>query len=428
VPSFNDLSLSEGIIRNLANEGYLNPTEVQTQAIPLLLAGKDLLALAQTGTGKTAAFCLPAIQKLRAAGLPSRPGQPRVLILVPTRELCLQIADGLGRYGRDLEIKVAAIFGGVEQSGQVSALRAGVDIMVATPGRLVDLLGQQLVKLSLVSVLVLDEADRMMDLGFTEEIEQIIDLLPATRQTALFSATMPSALEGLARNLLKNPARVEVAPSGSVAEAIEQKVILCKQEHKFQLLKKILKEETGLVLVFTRTRETADAVVEYLKQNRMAARALHGEKNQKHRLKALEEFGQGVMRVLVATDIASRGIDVPDIEHVINFELPQEPEVYVHRVGRTARAGAAGRATSFCAEHERNWLERIQRLIGEILPSEHFVGKFEALRLERRVKAPTPGKNQGPGAYLDHSKRQSRKEDGSLKFAHPAFKKKKRRK
>ncbi|MGE3609539.1 MAG: DEAD/DEAH box helicase [Bacteriovoracaceae bacterium] len=418
-----NLSLS---IELLSNIDYEEASPIQREAIPVLLEGHDLLGIAQTGTGKTAAFSLPILQHLLNSPLKRVAGEPRVLILAPTRELCLQITTRLENYGKNLDLKYCALYGGVDQTEQVKALRSGVDIVVATTGRLLDLMEQKQVRLSKIEILVLDEADRMLDMGFIDDIMNLIERLPPKRQTAMFSATMPPEIGKLSNKILKHPKKIEVTPVSSTVDKIEQQVIFCKREDKFQLLKKILKEEKfQLALVFTKTKTTADNVVEYLAQNRLASRALHGDKTQTERNQAMDHFKDGVIKVLVATDIAARGIDISGITHVINFDLPLESESYVHRIGRTARAGRSGLAISFCDDAEKNILDKIQKLIGFEIPSKKYKGTPEILKFKGSKSAPTPGKSQEKTAYLDHSKRQNPIKEGGR--AHPGFKKTKKK-
>jgi ATP-dependent RNA helicase RhlE len=428
VADFKDLNLFPGITENLVSLGYQTPTSIQEEAIPFILEGHDLLGIAQTGTGKTAAFCLPILHRLKTdegKGL-------RALILAPTRELVSQIHASFENYGKSLGLKSVAIFGGVDQKPQVKAIREGVDLIVATPGRLLDLLTQEHLRLSKISMLVLDEADRMLDMGFIEDIELIVKDMPKVRQNLFFSATMPDNVANLAKRILRNPKRVEVTKNSSTVSGIEQKVIFCKREDKFQLLKKILKQdERELVVVFTKTKNSADKVREYLIFNRIASAIFHGDKSQEERERALVNFKKGSMKVLIATDIAARGIDVVGVSHVINFELPLEAENYVHRIGRTARAGKKGMAVTFCEDSEKAILERIEKLIGLKIPSETFKGapeasgKWSEKSSVRAVKAPTPGRSQEKSAFVDHSKRQRVTEEGAPKpKAHPGFRKK----
>jgi ATP-dependent RNA helicase RhlE len=362
---FEAFDLTPPLLRALAEEGYRQPTPIQLEAIPHVLAGKDLLGCAQTGTGKTAAFALPILQRLSRNLGPKRRGA-RVLVLVPTRELAVQVAESFSTYGRHLSLSTTMIFGGVGQGNQVAALRRGVDTVVATPGRLLDLMEQGHVYLQDVETLVLDEADRMLDMGFINPIRRIISKLPARRQNLLFSATMPAPIASLADSILRNPAKVAVNPVASTVQAITQRVLFVEREDKRPLLREILRDPAMTrVLVFTRTKHGADRVTRDLEKASVRAEAIHGNKSQGARQKALASFRAGRIRVLVATDIAARGIDVDGVSHVINFELPNEPESYVHRIGRTARAGAKGVALSFCDRDERAYLRDIERLTRE---------------------------------------------------------------
>jgi ATP-dependent RNA helicase RhlE len=361
--SFSELALIEPIARALRAENYSIPTPIQAAAIPPLLDGRDLLGCAQTGTGKTAAFALPILQRLVGDPRPAPRKGARVLVLAPTRELALQIAESFGAYGRHLGLTRAVIFGGVGQGPQVSALARGVDVLVATPGRLLDLMNQRHANLSGVEVLVLDEADRMLDMGFIRDIRKIVATLPAKRQTLLFSATMPRDIAALADSMLRDPIKVEVAAPATTVEKVDQWVLFVDRENKRHLLAEMLKDpKMTRTLVFTRTKHGANRVTEQLSRMQVRAEAIHGNKSQGARQAALESFRAGRTRVLVATDIAARGIDVDGITHVVNFELPNEPESYVHRIGRTARAGARGIALSFCDRDERSYLRDIERL------------------------------------------------------------------
>jgi len=364
-PSFDSLGLAEPLRLALKAEKYLTPTPIQVQAIPILLKGKDLLGVAETGTGKTAAFALPLLNNLFLnKSEPRTPGAPRALILAPTRELAGQIGERINAYGRHLNLRAAVIFGGVGQGQQVSALRSGVDILIATPGRLLDLCAQRHVRLDKVSILVLDEADRMLDMGFIHDVRKIVGFCRKERQTLLFSATMPPSIAKLAHDILRNPVRVDISPVKVTVERIEQRVYFVGANDKRALLTDLLKAPAmGQAIVFTRTKRGADRVCRHLVQAGLVAVALHGNKAQNARVRALDGFRSGKVRVLVATDIAARGIDVPGISHVINFELPNEPESYVHRIGRTARAGAQGIALSLCDQSERPYLKAIERLM-----------------------------------------------------------------
>ncbi len=375
---FSELPLNPLILKNLEDSGYTTPTPIQREAIPHLLEGKDLLGIAQTGTGKTAAFSLPIINFLTNNPKEVKSLAPRVLILSPTRELASQIAANIQKYSKGLHIGTTVIFGGVGQAPQVAAIRRGLDIIVATPGRLLDLMDQGLLKIDTIEVFVLDEADRMLDMGFIHDIKKVIAKLPKDRHTLLFSATMPDEISNLASRLLKNPVRVEVTPPSSTVERIDQRVIFTQRVHKYQLLRKILGEEgVTLTLVFTRTKHGANKIVDYLAHHQIPSAAIHGNKSQSARESALSSFKDGKIKVLIATDIAARGLDINGVSHVINFDLPVEAESYVHRIGRTARAGKEGDAISFCDETERDALSRIQKLIKLRLITEEFVGEAE---------------------------------------------------
>jgi ATP-dependent RNA helicase RhlE len=362
--NFTDLELSAPLLKALTAEGYEIPTPIQAQAIPHLLAGRDLLGIAQTGTGKTAAFALPMLQYLAAKPSRPEPRTCRALILSPTRELAAQIGQSFRTYGRFLRLSHAVVFGGVSINNQIRALQGGVDILVATPGRLVDLIERRAVNLSKVEIFVLDEADQMLDLGFIHAIRKLVGMLPPKRQNLFFSATMPKEISGLADGLLKNPARVEVAPVATTAERVEQHLIHVAQANKLKVLADLLANpQMSRTLVFTRTKHGADKVAKGLNQAKLGASAIHGNKSQNQRERALAEFKNGKIHVLVATDIAARGIDIDSVSHVVNYDLPHVPESYVHRIGRTARAGAAGTAIAFCDPDERSLLRDIERLI-----------------------------------------------------------------
>jgi ATP-dependent RNA helicase RhlE len=362
------LGVSEPILRALAAENYLTPTPIQAQAIPLILAGRDVLGLAQTGTGKTAAFGLPLLQRLAQDNKAVLSKCVRALILAPTRELAIQIHDSLKIYGRNLKLRHAVVLGGVNQNKQVSALRHGVDVLVATPGRLLDLVQQKAVRLDTTTTLVIDEADRMFDMGFIRDVRRIVSMLPRSRHSLLFSATMPNEVAHLVREILHNPARVEVSPARITADRIEQHVYFVDAHDKRAKLVELLRDPgMARVIVFTRTKHGANKVAATLDKAGHSAAAIHGNKSQNARQAALESFRRGHARVLVATDIAARGIDVDDITHVINFELPDVAESYVHRIGRTARAGSGGIAISFCDREERDNLRAIERLVKQPL-------------------------------------------------------------
>ena len=365
---FSELGLAETLQRALAEREHTTPTPIQAQAIPEVMAGRDVLAIAQTGTGKTAAFALPILHRLAEANSTARARAPRALVLAPTRELAIQIADEFRAYGTHLRLRLAVIYGGVGQRPQVDALARGVDILVATPGRLLDLMGQRRVNLHRVEHLVLDEADRMLDMGFVRDVRRILAALPAARQSLLFSATMPHDVARLASDFLRDPVRVAVTPQATPVERIRQSVFHVSSGDKQRLLAEILDDPAlSRVLVFARTKHRANRVAAHLEKGGVAAEAMHGNKSQGARQRALERFRRGEARVLVATDIAARGIDIDDISHVINFELPNVPESYVHRIGRTARAGADGIAYSFCDAGERESLGQIESLIRQRL-------------------------------------------------------------
>jgi ATP-dependent RNA helicase RhlE len=361
--SFTELPLIEPLQRALADEGYTTPTPIQAQAIPRLLEGADLLGCARTGTGKTAAFALPILQRLTQDRRAPLKKSTRTLVVVPTRELASQVAKSFSDYGRHLRPSVAVIFGGVGQAPQVRAMERGVDVLVATPGRLLDLMEQRHVRLDGVEVLVLDEADQMLDLGFLPDVKRILSAVPPKRQTLLFSATMPEPIEELAHRILHRPAKVYVTPVASTAELVDQRVRFVSRDEKPAALEALLRESgVKRVLVFTRTKRGCDRVAKRLVRSGIHAQAIHGDKSQGNRERSLAGFRAGKVRVLVATDIAARGIDIDDITHVVNYEIPNVPETYVHRIGRTARAGAAGVAVSLCAPEERDDVRAIERL------------------------------------------------------------------
>ncbi|MBJ6144796.1 DEAD/DEAH box helicase [Hymenobacter sp. BT559] len=368
--TFTELNLIEPILRALGEEGYTTPTPIQQQAIPQVLEGHDLLGVAQTGTGKTAAFSVPILQILHQTAQAQKGqgprGRVRCLVLTPTRELAIQIGESFRAYGRHLpQLRSTVIFGGVGQNPQVQALQRGVEILVATPGRLLDLMNQGYVNLQHLEVFVLDEADRMLDMGFIHDIKRILPKLPAGRQSLFFSATMPQAIKELSATILRpNPVQVAVTPVSSTADTVTQSVFLVDKNDKPALLRHVLKDPAiKRVLVFTRTKHGANKVTETLEKAQITAEAIHGNKSQNHRQRALSNFKAGTTRVLVATDIAARGIDVDELTHVINYEVPNEPETYVHRIGRTGRAGAFGTAFTFVEGEERAYLQDIQKLI-----------------------------------------------------------------
>ena len=392
---FQELSIIDPILKSLSEEGYTTPTPIQAQAIPIVLDGTDLLGCAQTGTGKTAAFAIPILQLLAQNRVPHAKKQVRSLIVTPTRELAIQIGESFNAYGRHLGLTSTVIFGGVNQHSQAIALRNGVDILIATPGRLLDLINQGIISLKNIEIFVLDEADRMLDMGFIHDVKKLIALLPARRQSLFFSATMPAEIIKLANTILHHPKKVEVTPISSTAETIKQFIYYVDKENKTNLLIEILKnQKIRTVLVFTRTKHGADKVVRLLVKHNIKAQAIHGNKAQNARQNALNSFKAKTTRVLVATDIAARGIDVDDLEYVINFELPNVSETYVHRIGRTGRAGANGTAFSFCDAEEKAYLKDIEKLIDKKIPaiSDHPY----PLVNHNPVKAPAPQqRNQG---------------------------------
>jgi ATP-dependent RNA helicase RhlE len=402
--TFSALGLAEPLIRALDAEGYSQPTPIQAQAIPHLLERRDVLGIAQTGTGKTAAFALPILHQLDADRRRPAARTARVLILTPTRELAVQIGEGFGAYGKNIRFRRTVIFGGVGQVPQVQAVAPGVDVLVATPGRLIDLMDQGHLTLNGVEFLVLDEADRMLDMGFIHAVRKIAAKLPKKRQTLLFSATMPDSVSELAAGLLHDPVRVEVTPVATTAEKIEQKVLFVTRDNKRPLLVELLKDKAvNRAIVFTRTKHGANRVAEQLSKSGVAADAIHGNKSQGARQKALNAFKNGDIRALVATDIAARGIDVDGVTHVINFELPNEPESYVHRIGRTARAGAEGVALSLCDAEEVAYLRQIEKTIRMTVPVDadhewHAEG-IHKIHVSKgpAPKPPAQGRGQGGG-------------------------------
>jgi len=366
---FAELGLNKSILRAVEESGYSQMTPIQEQAIPVVLNGKDFVGIAQTGTGKTAAFSLPIIQILLKAEGKRQSKSTRALILAPTRELAVQIGENVNIYGKYLHLRTTLVYGGVSEKPQIKALNAGTDILVATPGRLLDLMNQGYIGLKNVEFLVLDEADRMLDMGFIRDIKKIIAALPNSRQTVLFSATMPQSVKALSQSILRDPVRVDVAPTATTAEKVSQHVLMVPKNRKRELLAHVLKDkDLSRVLIFTRTKHGANKVAKQLDQLGITSGAIHGNKSQNARQKALNEFRAGKIRALVATDVAARGIDVDGVTHVINYELPNEPESYVHRIGRTARAGAAGISLSFCDHEERAYLRDIEKTIRQQVP------------------------------------------------------------
>lgn len=406
--NFSEMNLSEPILKAVAEAGYVSPSPIQEQTIPIVLTGSDVLGCAQTGTGKTAAFALPILQNLSKRG---RSGKIRALVLTPTRELAVQNYESFCQYGKYTSMRCGVIFGGVGQSPQVAMLQKGVDILVATPGRLNDLIGQGYIKLDGLSIFVLDEADRMLDMGFINDVKRVLTKIPKVRQTLMFSATMPPEIEKLADTMLIDPQTVKVDPVTSTVEAIDQSLYYVDKGNKKNLLAKLLKEpEVHNALVFTRTKHGADRVVRELDSKGIDAMAIHGNKSQNARQNALNAFKSGKMWVLVATDIAARGIDIVELSHVFNYDLPEEPETYIHRIGRTGRAGHGGSAVSFCCHDEKGCLKDIQKLMGKEIPVKE--SEWPMVDLQSTPKQPRsqpsgrgsgamakPHANRRPGGY-----------------------------
>lgn len=410
---FKTLNLIDPICRAVHSEGYTVPTPIQNKAIPHLLDGRDMLGCAQTGTGKTAAFALPILQRL--ADNPKHPGRKgvRALVLAPTRELAVQIEESFRVYGRNLKMHRALVFGGVKQGPQVKALSRGVDIVVATPGRLLDLFNQGFLRLDLIEVLVLDEADRMLDMGFLPDIRKILAAIPQNRQTMLFSATLSKEITTLAHKFLTDPVKVSVTPPSSTVDKIDQRILFVDRENKSALLESFLQDKAdSRTLIFTKTKHGANRVASQLAKKRIHAGTIHGNKSQSARLQALESFRSGKARVLVATDIAARGLDIDGITHVINYDLPMEAESYVHRIGRTARAGATGIAISFCDAGDRSYLRRIEKQIDRpvSVDTDHpfHSSKVEAQGESRRGGRKTFGGNGRPSNGKSQSRRPQR--------------------
>jgi ATP-dependent RNA helicase RhlE len=403
--SFQSLGLSKPLLDALAAKDYSQATPIQSQAIPTVLSGRDLLGIAQTGTGKTAAFMLPSLDRLAADRSYLRPGQIRMLVLAPTRELAAQIATSAKAYGRFMKLSVGVIFGGVSNHKSVREVSRGLDVLVATPGRLLDLVDQRALSLRDLEILVLDEADQMLDLGFIHALKRIVSLVPKKRQTLFFSATMPKAIKQLADQYLTNPAEVAVTPVATTVERVEQRLTMVNQAEKAALLIQLLRSErVERALVFSRTKHGADKIVRMLEAAGIPASAIHGNKSQPQRERAIAAFRSGEVRVLVATDIAARGIDIPGVSHVINFDLPDVPEQYVHRIGRTARAGATGIAIAFCSGEERGNLRDIERLTRQKLSVVPLPDDFAAM--VEKTKALRPARPQhgdrGPSGGRDH--------------------------
>jgi len=421
------LGLSKPLLDALAAKNYAQATPIQLQAIPTVLTGRDLLGIAQTGTGKTAAFMLPSLDRLAAARKFPKPGHVRMLVLAPTRELAAQIAASAEAYGRFMRLSVGVIFGGVPNSKSLRTVARGLDVLVATPGRLLDLIDQRALSLRELEILVLDEADQMLDLGFIHALKRIVALVPPKRQTLFFSATMPRAIKELADKYLTNPAEVSVAPAATTVERVDQSVTMVNQAEKTALLTLFLqRSEVERALVFSRTKHGADKIVRQLEAAGIAASAIHGNKSQPQRERAIAAFKSGEMKVLIATDIAARGIDIPGVSHVVNFDLPDVPEQYVHRIGRTARAGATGIAIAFCSPDERGNLRDIERTTRQkiaVTPlPQGFAAAAEALK--RLKPAPKPQSGRRPATKSDRrnqgQQRQNRNERQGQRHPHRA--------
>ena len=409
--AFSSLGLDKTLLRAIAEQGYSAPTPIQSQAIPAVLAGRDLLAAAQTGTGKTAAFTLPLLQRLLDFGQTgdrSRPGRaPRVLVLVPTRELAAQVNDSVRSYGQFTPIKAAVIFGGVGMQPQIDSVRRGLDILIATPGRLLDLVSQGHVKLNMIDVLVLDEADRMLDMGFIRDIKRILTLLPKVRQNLLFSATFSKEIRELAAGILHKPLSVEVAPRNATADRVEQHIYRVQKECKQPLLSHLMAAGLwGQTLVFTRTKHGANRLAQQLERDGFQVGVIHGNKSQSARTRALADFKEDRIQVLVATDIAARGLDIRELPHVVNYELPDVPADYVHRIGRTGRAGAGGEAISLVSSDESTQLRDIERLLGRKLPLREMPEGIQPLQRSAEPaparRAPPPRRGPAPARAGQH--------------------------
>ena len=404
---FSQLGLNPSLLKNVRDTGYETPTPIQEATIPLVLEGRDVLGCAQTGTGKTAAFGLPILQRLSENPPRKNAKVIRCLVLSPTRELALQTWENFRRYGKNLGLESAVIFGGVGQGGQAEALHRGADIVVACPGRLLDLMGQGLVRLDWVEIFVLDEADRMLDMGFIHDVRKVVRCLPAERQTLLFSATMPPEVEKLALDLLEDPANVKVDPVTSTVDAIDQCLYYVDKANKKHLLAHLLRDpEVESALVFSRTKHGVDRIVRDLKRQGIEAAGIHGDKSQNARQTALNRFKSGECKVLVATDIAARGIDVAGLSHVINYDMPMEPEAYIHRIGRTGRAGRDGKAISFCCIDEVKQLKQVEKLIGKRLREEQSDWPMEVMTpSEPKVREPRPAKVNTAGQAVPPRKK-----------------------
>lgn len=402
--SFENLNLIEPILKALKTEGYTTPTPIQEQSIPIILQRKDLLGCAQTGTGKTAAFAIPILQILDGGKIYDKgPKAIKCLILTPTRELAIQIGESFAAYGRHTGLKHTVVFGGVSQGSQVTALRNGIDILIATPGRLLDLINQKFVHLHHLKIFVLDEADRMLDMGFIHDVKKIITKIPQKRQTLFFSATMPQEIQKLANTILVDPEKVEVTPPSSTADTIDQSIYFVEKGDKKKLLIHILNDKAiKSALIFTRTKHGADKVTKDLINAGIKTEAIHGNKSQNARQKALSNFKSGQIKALIATDIAARGIDIDELSHVINYELPNVPETYIHRIGRTGRAGFSGIALSFCDDEEMEYLKDIQKLISRSIPviedQPYHMPAAAYMLTQSTKKKGSPGKKPGSSA------------------------------
>lgn len=421
--TFKQMNISEPVCRALLEKNYSTPTLIQEQAIPEALTGRDLLGLAQTGTGKTAAFAIPIIEQLLADPTSQQKGAPRkirALILTPTRELAIQIDESLADYTRYTTLRHTVIFGGVKQKSQTDELRAGTDILTATPGRLLDLMSQGFIRLDHVRHFVLDEADRMLDMGFIHDVKRLLPKLPPKKQTLFFSATMPDSIDRLAKGLLRNPARVEVTPASSVVEIISQSVYRVEKPQKKELLAQLLLGEAGhQVLVFSRTKHGADNIARYLSRRGITCESIHGDKSQNSRQRALSNFKEGRSNVIIATDIAARGIDIKGLDLVLNYDLPDVPETYVHRIGRTGRAGCEGRAIAFCSGEEASMLREIEKLTGiKLEQRKHDLPPLEETKTTpianaRKVQAKAPAEKQQ--GKQNNKRREGRKPAEPLK-------------
>ncbi|WP_234108806.1 DEAD/DEAH box helicase [Chryseobacterium sp. R2A-55] len=426
--NFTDLKLIDPIAKAVKEEGYTQPTPIQEQAIPSILLGKDLLGTAQTGTGKTAAFGIPILQNLSLRKEKNR--HIKALILTPTRELAIQIEESFKAYGRHLPLKTLVVFGGVKQGGQEAAIRNGVDILVATPGRLLDFIGQGLISLKNLEIFVLDEADRMLDMGFVHDVKKVLKLLPSKRQTLFFSATFPDEIKNLANSMLTNPVKVAVAPVSATADTIQQKVYFVEKDNKLDLLTHILENDISeSVLVFSRTKHGADKIARKLQKSKISAEAIHGNKSQNARQNALNNFKSGKTRILVATDIAARGIDIDELKYVLNFELSDVSETYVHRIGRTGRAGAEGNSISFVDGLDLVNLKNTEKLIGKKIPVEKdHPFHTDDLVVQKRDSNNKPfHANQGQRSSADTQKSRPKEKDeiGFRKVKNKSFFRKK---